>query len=70
LTKPTKIGGSLISDTPDKASLVVDDKPSTYYSSANNSCYFGFNFGSSAKANIQSIKYMPNPEWAIVGNKL
>ena len=61
MAKPTNIVGTLISDNPLKANNVIDDKPSTYYTSANAACYIGFNFGTNAKAVIQSIKYMPNP---------
>lgn len=70
MAKPTTIVGTLIGDTADKTKNIIDEKPSTYYSSANTNCFVGFNFGSSAKASIDYIKYMPNPEWARAADKL
>ena len=52
MAKPTNIVGTLISDNPLKANNVIDDKPSTYYTSANAACYIGFNFGTNARAVI------------------
>jgi hypothetical protein len=70
LAKPKTIVGTLIGDTPDKTKNIIDEKPSTYYSSNNANCFVGFDYGSSAKASIEYIKYMPNPAWARAADKL
>lgn len=70
LARASTITGTLISDNPSKAPNVVDGKPSTFYTSPNLTCYIGFNFGSSAYADIEYIKYMPNPSWAIASAML
>lgn len=70
MAKPSTIVGTLISDNPSKATNVIDGKPATSYTSPNNACFIGFNFGSNAKADISYIKYMPNPSWPIAAAKL
>ena len=48
----------------------MDGIPSTYYESSNKNCYIGFDFGPNAKANVNYIKFMPNPQWAVSAHHL
>jgi hypothetical protein len=62
------ITGLSISDTALLSSNpAFDNNTNSYYSSNNDDCYIGYDFGGLAVAALSSIRYMPNPNWAKVG---
>lgn len=60
--------GIIISDSPINPGYAFDGNLKTYYSSNNSKCYIGLDFGSNVQANIDKIRYAPNPEWFSLTN--
>jgi hypothetical protein len=50
--------------------LTFDDSFNTIYSSANSTCWVGYNFGANTYADVSEIKFVPNPKWAVAATKL
>jgi len=58
-------------DTPKSSAFAFDNNTNSFYSSASSSdCYVGADFGNSASANINTIKYMGNPNWPIASSMI
>lgn len=71
LGQPASISGSPFGDTAANINLAVDSNTNTFYNSdSSSSCYVGVDFGVDTVANISSINYMGNPNWAITSNML
>lgn len=71
LGQSATISGSPFGDTAANINLAVDSNTNTFYNSdSNSSCYVGVDFGADTVANISSINYMGNPNWAITSNML
>lgn len=71
LGQPASISGAPFGDTAVNINLAVDSNTNTFYNSnSNSSCYVGVDFGVDTVANISSISYMGNPNWAITSNML
>ncbi len=70
IASDTTISGKPFSDSQSKAILAFDGSPNTVYYSSNAVCYIGVDFGVGSQGNIRTIRYMPNPSWAIVAPKL
>lgn len=49
---------------------VGDNSFNTLYSSPNTTCWVGIDFGTLGIADVDTIKYVPNPQWAIAATKL
>ena len=62
--KPSILSGKSIADTQEVADKAFDETMNTYYSSANEECWVGVDFGEGFKADIQKIRYSPNSVWS------
>jgi hypothetical protein len=65
LNKINIIQGTQFGDNIPNINFAFDSDSSTIYSSSSTSCYIGVDFGQDAAANISTIKYMGNAQWAI-----
>lgn len=72
LGKPeTPIKGTPFGDTASNINLAVDSNTNTFYTStSSDTCFVGVDFGVDSTANITSIAYMGNPNWAITASKI
>lgn len=69
LAEESILKGLIISDYM-SAKKAFDGITNTIYSSPNSACYIGYDFKEGMIANIKKIRYLPNPEWRIVGDYL
>jgi hypothetical protein len=67
---PTAISGSAIGDTAANVNLAFDNNTNSIYSSNAANCFVGVDFGMNTQANISSISYMGNANWAITSSMI
>lgn len=47
--------------------MAFDGNINTIYSSGNSECWIEVDYGDGQEADIDRIRYFPNPDWAVAG---